>query len=414
MNKECLLKIENKKVRDAAEGLISEFSIDTMLWFARLWDAERGAFYYSNSARDYEGFLPDIESTVQGLRIVSNFGMVDKYGGLYEALPNEVRDKLVSFVCQMQDPDGYFYHKQWGKDINLSRRGRDLDWSTKLLGFMREKAPYPTAIELLGESKSDNATAPHLASRETLFKYMEELDFQNRSYPAANMINAQMQEICAAGLINDCCDWLDAHQDEKSGLWQDGKNYTTVSALMKVGSSYMQAKRPPKYYKAAVESAIEVALSDEEHSSIVSIYNPLNAIKSIRASLMLSGRDDEADAITKRLSDVSVEIIENTRRKMVMHKKADASFSYMKDRSSHTSQSMPVAIPYTNEGDVNATTIAIHGVGLGALSTLGYDLKIYDDKDFDLWLSTLLATKSKEKLPLPEGVKIENNKFVKV
>ena len=412
MNKDCLLKIENPRVRDAAEGLISEFSVDTMLWFARLWDAERGAFYYSNSARDYEGFLPDIESTVQGLNIVSNYGMVDKHGSLYDALPESVREKLVSFVRGMADPDGYFYHKQWGKNINLSRRGRDLSWSTTLLKNMRADSPYPTALERLSNGQDGEGLPTHLRSREALFEYMEGLDFPNKSYPAANMINAQMGQISAAGLIDDCCDWLDAHQDERTGLWQDGKNYTTVSGLMKVGSSYIRAKRTPKYYKAAVESAIEVALSNESHGAIVSIYNPLNAVSSIRSSLRLQGRVEEADAITKRLSDVSVEIIENTRRKMVMHKKTDCSFSYLKERSSHNSQAMPVAIPYTNEGDVNATTIAIHGVGLGALSALGYDLKIYDSADFDAWLDTLTSVQPKKKLPLPDGVRIENNKFV--
>ena len=36
-------------------------------WLANLYDSEQGGFYYSASARDYEGFLPDIESTKQAI-----------------------------------------------------------------------------------------------------------------------------------------------------------------------------------------------------------------------------------------------------------------------------------------------------------------------------------------------------------
>ena len=40
-------------------------------WFPNLYDPAVGGFYYSNSARDTEGFLPDIESTGQALGFIN-------------------------------------------------------------------------------------------------------------------------------------------------------------------------------------------------------------------------------------------------------------------------------------------------------------------------------------------------------
>ena len=36
-------------------------------WLGSLYDAESGGFYYSISARDTDGFLPDLESTYQAI-----------------------------------------------------------------------------------------------------------------------------------------------------------------------------------------------------------------------------------------------------------------------------------------------------------------------------------------------------------
>ena len=67
------------------------------LWAASLWDTDRGGFYYSTSARDTEGFLPDIESTVQMMRFIYNSGLYEGRGEYYgDSTPDFMKEKLVA------------------------------------------------------------------------------------------------------------------------------------------------------------------------------------------------------------------------------------------------------------------------------------------------------------------------------
>ena len=60
----------------AIEDATDMYGTKTYEWLAGLWEPEIGGFYYSNSGRDYEGFLPDIESTCQALHQVQTLGMI--------------------------------------------------------------------------------------------------------------------------------------------------------------------------------------------------------------------------------------------------------------------------------------------------------------------------------------------------
>ena len=49
-----------REIDAALEELYALYDRKVIDWFAGLWDGEIGGFYYSVSARDHEGFLPDI------------------------------------------------------------------------------------------------------------------------------------------------------------------------------------------------------------------------------------------------------------------------------------------------------------------------------------------------------------------
>ena len=93
-----------------------------LTWLAGLYDAKSGGFYYSNSARDTEGFLPDLESTYQAIYLLQLGGMY-KTGPVPESImPGEIQEGLVKFAYELQDEsDGYFYHPQWGKNITINK-----------------------------------------------------------------------------------------------------------------------------------------------------------------------------------------------------------------------------------------------------------------------------------------------------
>lgn len=103
-------------------------------WVANLWDPEIGGFYYSASARDYEGFFPDIESTNFALSLLSAHGALTDRN---TQLPLDMQLAILNFAKSMQSAnDGYFYHKQWAQDksqLNVDRYGRDLATATTLI-----------------------------------------------------------------------------------------------------------------------------------------------------------------------------------------------------------------------------------------------------------------------------------------
>ena len=76
MDYENVRRSHGDEVAEAMKELQSLFTDGLPVWFANLWDDGIGGFYYSNSARDNEGFLPDIESTSQALGNLKGAGLV--------------------------------------------------------------------------------------------------------------------------------------------------------------------------------------------------------------------------------------------------------------------------------------------------------------------------------------------------
>lgn len=416
MNKNLLIGVE-PKLAEALDSLISLFDNRTMLWFARLYDPQTGAFYYSNSGRDYEGFGPDLESTVQGLRCVESRGMLDNYGcSLKAALPKDITNKLLNFTISCADRDGYYYHPQWGKNITVQRRGRDLTWAEQIYEWFDAKPPYPTATQLLAQgeqNKNDENTAlpDYFKSKAAYIDYLDSLDFAHKSYPAGNTLNAQYPQIKAAGLLDATCEYLIAHQNAKNGLWEDEITYDSVSGLMKVAGFFGNAGIKLPNFEKAIDSCIDATLSDIPAAAVVQVYNPHSAVCSLTGGMKKMGDEDAVAYSKKRYLDSIVPLIEKTRDKLAVFRKPDGSFSYMPNRSACKSQGAPVAIYMENEGDVNATTIAMSG-GVGMLlHNLGMPFKIYDHKDFSEFISVLTAQTTVRKKPVPVGRESSPGRF---
>ena len=113
-------------------------------WCANLYDPaiegddSMGGFYYSRSARDTAGYLPDIESTSQLLGLlVSNKAFINYGNSRDKAIPDHIKRQIVAFAQDMQSAeDGYFYHRQWAQgreNLNTDRYGRDLGNATGVI-----------------------------------------------------------------------------------------------------------------------------------------------------------------------------------------------------------------------------------------------------------------------------------------
>ena len=95
-------RVMGKPATDALRKLYDFYGTDWLDWLASLCDAKTGFFYYANSARDNDGFLPDCESTCQTLGIVSYVGMMEHYNYNYiEAYPKRMRDANTAYIKSM-------------------------------------------------------------------------------------------------------------------------------------------------------------------------------------------------------------------------------------------------------------------------------------------------------------------------
>lgn len=336
------------------------FDESIYIWLAGLWDPEAGAFYYSESARDTNLYRPDVESTIQAIRFINNNGMLWPGEGNYTTrMPSAVRDGVVRFIHSLQDPDGYFYHPQWGKNITVSRRGRDLSWSKNFLSDAGEEPRYALPTQASEDGKKSAYLPEYLQDIEKFKEYLGGMDLSTNSYYIGNVIESTLSQISAAGeefgayLI----EWLNSQNRADNGLWEPQVNYASVNGLMKISASYPHLRAPLPNAKASLESAIFAIMSDERMKFVCEAYNPWAAVRNIFKANQDSPDKAELDNLRKYLIDNAPSMIRRTREKIQVFRKEDGSYSYFKRMSCATSQGAPSSVPRTNEGDVNATTI---------------------------------------------------------
>lgn len=346
-------------------------------WIAGLWEPEIGGLYYANSARDCEGFLPDIESTVQGLRWLENNGALVDYGSKYsEALPTDIKAKLVAFAQSLECPDdGYFYHPQWGRGIGVARKGRDLGWSTNLIKTLGAEPLYPTANDRLAAAaagkRDEQQNLPEwLATREAYMSWLREINATMRENSGnAHAMNASCGQIISAGYLEDTLDFLDEMQEviyneqlaageTPTGLWQKPTDYRAVWGLLKLMPFYGRGNRPVKHVLEIARTCVDVILlpADEGNYHMNDVFNQWSGLNSL---IGIAGKynPELVGEIHKIVRERLPEMIYNSIEKLRPFKQADGTFSYCKGYSSPTTQGTPVSMGLP-EGDVNATCLA--------------------------------------------------------
>ncbi len=358
-------------------------------------------FYYSNSARDNIGFLPDVESTYQALGLLNSTGITINTGSSwYKMLDDEMNADILAFVRAIQREDGYFVHPQWPTP-GTSRISRDLNWSTSLLRTFGA-APYyttPTGVQGIGAPKttalkgqltdssviacsdiiqtSTQAYLPHLESIATFKVYLNELNVRTNSYSAGNTLTAQSNQIKARdkalgynennGLYKTMIDHLNECQNPANGTWDfkdTGDVYYQVNGFMKVSGIY-GTTYPLQHVDAALETIINSITYDKALGAAVDIYNPWfalhNIFQNISATYGSEGIEKTAE-LRQRLYETAPSTLIATRDKISVFKKPDGSFSYNPTTSSTTSQGCVAAVSGSKEGDVNGSVLSCSGL----------------------------------------------------
>jgi len=456
-----------KELADAYKQLYAIYSPDCVTWLANLYDPDicvcvdffgeeecagrkycgTGGFYYSNSGRDTMGFLPDAESTTQALSFLSSAGLAYRYNNHYpNIVPEDMKEAISSFLISLQEPNGFFYHPQWGieyTDARLSRRARDLNWCTNVLTAFGRKPIYktPNGIEGSGDigvsaspyglttrlgvssviavssavEANEYTGAEHLLSVETFKEYLSGLDIRNNSYFVGNELTSQSKQIIARDselakldpdnptpLMDTLIEWLNENQNPETGHWDYKKPsdegysaYYGTNGLLKISGIYVSAGVVIPHAREAAKSAMVAITAEQEVGTVVELYNTWFAIQTIIQNIRSCGdaEDNEtADAIVAELREIAPSAVLVSRDKISLFLKPDGSASYGLKYSSYLSQGCPVAVQNTEEGDVNATTIAVTGIinhSLGALELLEYKIPIFGEVERYTFFKTI-------------------------
>jgi len=431
------LQFSHKTTEAHAEEIVAAlqdmyllYSEDIVSWIANLYDPAVGGFYYSNSARDTEGFLPDLESTYQLLGLPTSLGMTEgkSVGDFY---PKEMADAIVAWVKGLQDAEnGYFYHPQWGKSFTdqiPNRRGRDLQWAERILAYFGANPTYDTPNGVEGDgvlasgasvlplktrvtgslsvpitvavsrvvltANDDAGVTPHLRTDVAFKEYLSSLNINGDSYTVGNLLESQATQIVARDkvlasrgekyrLADILHKWLNDHQNAKTGLWTlDGsKDYSAVNGLLKIGSTYNKLGKAIPNTDKALDAAILCASSSEKPNHICDVLNPLYAISELKTNISRynSGSSSrwEIEEANNRLLEDAVNIVKVTADKVAMFRKDDGSFSYYPTQTAASSQGATVALVNTNEGDANTVNIATAAIPGHLFAALGISDKI--------------------------------------
>lgn len=379
-----------------------------------------GAFYYSNSARDTEGYLPDVESTNQTLNFLVSSGMTTDYT---KSLSPAILDSIGRFVISLQDEDGYFYHPQWGNGVTLGRKSRDLMWSESIMRNLGLQPIYDTPNGMKGSGLPSEAALvsplkarsvatvaaistssdPNLQDDVSFKAYLESLDVKNNSYAAGNTLAAyyntirsrdyQLQrEGVGYSLIDIMIEHLNDAQNQADGSWyyvsKDDPSYSeyyAVNGIMKISCVYDAADVMMPNSDKALQKAIDAIVSSEQVTACVDVYNTWFTISNIFSILKTCGGSEGSTIISQTRADLRArvtELVGASFEKLATFKKDDGSFSYSPEYSSHTAQGAFVAVPYTNEGDVNATVICATGTTSLIFECLGFEMiPLYTSSD---------------------------------
>ena len=417
----------------ALKQIYAMFDSDYYLLMAHLFDPGIGGFYYSISARDNVGFLPDLESSRQALNMVNTSGLASAYSNNWINLFSEDEKNLIAkFVQDMRGDDGYYYHPQWGTNVSTSRKSRDLTSAKFILdslGLLESTVSLDSyasgAVALTARVGASSAacaasrvvaasTGPaHLASEAAFRAYMEEREdaMKSNSYSTGNLLSAQVGEINAAGYHSILISYLNDWQYD-NGLWESTVSYSAINGLMKISMMYTtdDLKASITKTKAALNSLMDFMLAEIDANGnltdealaavegITFVYNPWVSMAKLAGAL--TGTDKTS--FDNQLKANAANLINATYKKLCVFKKNDGGFSYNPTSSSYQSQGEIVALRGMAESDVNATTIAAGMVVNHILPVFGVPTssmpKLFTEADSEMFYELLASRTPVEKV----------------
>ncbi len=404
-------------------------------WIANLYDPVTGGFYYSNSARNTERYLPDLESTSQALGIVES--ILTGYGGtLTDYFGEEIASKFVSFVKDMQKPNGYFYHPQWYPediDKNEIRKEKDALAALNILELFGASPTYdifgisgdgivsPTSslVTPLRESRvsavsrvvstsgSETYIPSHLKSRKAFENYLSTLKLRSDTeavcktlyseIPLYLRIDEILEENGEAYRLSQILEnFLTQNQNSTTGLWTSSNDitYEKIGELSSVVKLYNTIGKTIPCYDTIFTTIKTALMFEEEPDTVTDIASVWSALASVVNNITSYSAEITNDQINRSLSEIYHdfdEILKTTQKNLILFLREDGSFSTTPTGSASELFTMNVAVPFAEEGDINATLLAVKNIYLSVFIVLDEGVvPIFSTSDRMMFQKTLL------------------------
>ena len=398
------------------KNLYGLFNMDnnTVVWLANLYDPVTGGFYYSNSARNNEGYLPDLESTADAISLVKAI-LVDYSGSLTDYFGEEISAKFISFVNNMQAADnGYFYHPQWPRtaiDKNTIRRSRDLMSALNILSDFGGRPVYNTPNGVFGQGgviassllvrplNNANATVAvssliieddiyipsHMLTEDSFKSYLSTLNMSASALDCAKTLSSQLAQISfrdsqleesgeSYRLSKTIVNWLNSKQNAKTGLWgvSETLNSDCFKAQYEVITIYNSLGERLSKAELIIGMLSDCIMAEpDDNLNVNDIADAWAALSAISENLnMFSSENSEASVNLSRLNSNIVELLKSTRLKLAELVRDDGSFKASVGMGTGKSYGMPIASSTADEGNISATLSAIKNTWFAIFKTL--------------------------------------------
>ncbi len=422
------------QLKNLREVFNKDYSI--IKWLANLYDPECGGFYYSNSARNNKGYLPDLESTSQALGLVE--AILTGYGGtVVDYFGGELAESFVTFVNNMQDPNGYFYHPQWTRELvdkNIEKRSRDVLNALSILEFFGASPIYDTpngvkgdggvsavsaltlpmrrisvkAVSVILSDASDEIyIPPHMRNEDSFRDYLAGLDIGSNAkevcetlYSELPLYKAVDELLSERGEKYRLCDLLVSHleraQNSYTGLWSRSNTptYDDIGVLYSVIKLYDGLGRSMPRYGILINTIYKSVKFNTEVEKITDISGTWTSFAALVNNIMSYGNDatrQDASGYLRSIYNHFDILLKAAGEKLMLFIKADGSFSGTPESSVSELLGMPMAVPGMDEGDMNATLLAVKNTWLAVFGVLDIgSVPIFNTADRMMLQKTLL------------------------
>ena len=405
-------------------------------WLASLYDPETGAWYISESGRDYEGFGPDIESTFYALSLVGYTGMAEMFDGkdymekFTYAYPKDILEKVGKWMYELQDEDGFFYVPQWskkwieenGKQIRITR---DVGTAKRVLRALGIEPKYSDAKKSEGGEKKETKSAllSQYESVENFREYLEGFEKELSTCTEAErgwkfyLWGSYFQS--TLGMMNDemkrmMVEFFNKHQRADNGVWTKELSYNSTNAIHKICSCYNSIGAPMNYIDQMIDSTLEILgwdVSEKPCGGSCEIYNVWSVFPYLYENIRSCGEGtpEEREARCKEKKALvfkgAAEAINTTYHQIKELCLEDGSFSVSRGRSYSSVYGCPCALGI-KEGDIGGFLLGAwdveHYVML-ALEIDDYEPPMFTEKDRLIYMRGLRAAKPIVKKPKPQA-----------